>query len=299
MEIKLRDTLRACLPQMVTDLRALAREHCPEATALREAGYTIANDADKAVIRIYDEIWWLGVNAEDLVNELDAVTAPEIEVQINSPGGGVFDGIAIYNALRNHPATVTTRVDALAASIASVVAQAGDKRVMQPSAQMMIHNAHGLVVGDNRDHQDMADLLKQQDGVIAGIYAARSGKDAAGFRDLMNAGTWLTAERAVAEGLADAVLDPPKNSVQRTLHDQIAETVRAVEDVTARADEVRALRSEAGKDLSQAVTVSLHGLRDSVTFLDGLLNTTPHEDVEQWSETELADLNRRLAAYTR
>lgn len=296
---KLRDAVRACLPGMVTDLRALATEHCPEAVGLREAGYRIVNDAGKSTIRIYDEIWWLGVNAEAFVEDLDAITNSEIEVQINSPGGGVFEGIAIYNALRNHPATVTTRVDGLAASIASVVVQAGDRRIMQPASQMMVHNAHALVVGDNRDHQEMSNLLKQQDEVIAGIYAARSGKDTDGFRSLMNDSTWLTAERAVAEGLADEVLDTAPANVQRpALHNQIADTVRAVEDAITRADEVRALRSDAGKDLSQTVNASLLGLRDAVTRLDDLLNT-PHADDNQdrWDAAELEALYARLDAH--
>ena len=116
---KLHDRLRAKLPDKIGDLRALARDHAPEAVRQREAGYNITNLADESVVRIYDEIWWLGVNALDLVADLDAITSPKIRVEINSPGGDVFDGIAIYNALRNHPAHVTTRVDGIAASIAS------------------------------------------------------------------------------------------------------------------------------------------------------------------------------------
>ena len=138
----LREHVRARLPDAITDLRALAKDRMLESGVQREAGYTIQNAAgEEAVVRIYDEIWWLGVNAQDLTRELDAITAPSIRVEINSPGGDVFDGIAIYNALRNHPAHVTTRVDGLAASIASVIAQAGDKRLIQPAAQLMIHNA--------------------------------------------------------------------------------------------------------------------------------------------------------------
>lgn len=298
---KLRDAFRACLPDIVTDLRALAADRCPDATGLREAGYRITNQADKSTIRIYDEIWWLGVNAEDFTTDLENITSAEIEVQINSPGGGVFDGIAIYNSLRNHPATVTTRVDALAASIASVIVQAGDRRVMQPAAQMMIHNAHGLVVGDNRVHQDMADLLRQQDSVIAGIYASRSGRDADAFRELMNAETWLTAERAVAEGLADEVVDAttPANVQRPELYAQIADTVRAVDEAVKRADEVRALRSEAGKDLSQVVTASLLGLRESMTRLDDLLALpTPDDGTDRWDDAELERYMARLDAYT-
>ena len=149
---KLRAALRARMPQVIGDLRALARDHAPDAAVLREAGYSIANAAGDAggvaVVRIYDEIWWLGVNAADFVVELDAVTAPEIRVEVNSPGGDVFDGIAIYHALANHEARVTTRVDGMAASIASVIVQAGDRRLMQPASQMMVHDAWAFTVGN-------------------------------------------------------------------------------------------------------------------------------------------------------
>lgn len=267
-----RERLRTLLPDMIGELRARTAEHRPEGVT-REAGYTIHNAAgDEAVIRIYDEIWFLGVNAQDFVRDLDAVTAPSIRVEINSPGGDVFDGIAIYNALRNHPATVTTRVDGIAASIASVIAQAGDRRLIQPSGQLMIHNAWGLTVGDNREHDDMADILRQQDAVIAGIYAARADKPVDHFRELMDAETWMTAERAVAEGLADEIVAPPaKAAAAVTLHDQIADAVDAVSTCITSAERVVALRAEAGKGLSARNRESLDGLRDAVTRLAGLL----------------------------
>jgi ATP-dependent protease ClpP protease subunit len=301
----LREHVRARLPETITDLRALAKDRMPDTTVQREAGYTIQNAAgEEAVVRIYDEIWWLGVNAQDLTRELDAITAPSIRVEINSPGGDVFDGIAIYNALRNHPAYVTTRVDGLAASIASVIAQAGDKRMIQPAAQLMIHNAWGVTMGDTKDHAEMSDLLKQQDAVLAGIYASRSGRPADGFRDLMNAETWLTAEAAIEAGLADEVFDPaPKQktdaSSRRTLLDQISDAVDAVTDVINSAEQVSALRTAAGKELSNRNQESLVGLRDAITRLDGLLPPTPaDETVEAWTQEQIDELQARVASRT-
>jgi len=199
--------IAAQMPDVIASLRAKAADH---GDLRREAGYTIQNAAgDEAVVRIYDEIWALGVNALDFTADLEAISAPRIQVQINSPGGNVFDGIAIYNALRLHPAHVTTRVDGIAASIASVIAQAGDHRVMVSSSQMMVHNAFGMAVGNSSDHEEMAAILAHQDEILAGIYASRSDKDPAYYLGLMNAETGMTAEAAVAEGLADEVLDPP------------------------------------------------------------------------------------------
>lgn len=171
--------------------------------------YEIKNaTSDVAEVRIYDEIGWFGITAEQFVAELDEITAPEMVVAINCPGGDVFDGIAIYNALRSHPAKVTTRVDSLAASIASVILQAGDTRVMLSASQLMIHDAWGLAIGNARDMREMADLLDRQSDVIASIYAANGPEDTAHYRALMEEDKWFTDEEAVEEGLADEVIDP-------------------------------------------------------------------------------------------
>lgn len=176
--------------------------------------YEISNAAgdndEPAVIRLYQEIGYWGVTAEDFARELDAVSASTIEVWINSPGGDVFDGIAIYNVLRAHSARVITRVDGIAASAASVIAQAGDHRVMLESAQMMIHEAWGLAIGPADEIRAFADILDQQNEVIAGVYASRSGGDAEAFRALMSAETWLTDEQTVELGLADEVVVPER-----------------------------------------------------------------------------------------
>jgi len=276
----LRDQTRARMTDTISGLRGKATDHAPDAVRAREAGYRVLNAAgDEAVVRIYDEIWWLGVNAQDLVADLDTISAPRIRVEINSPGGDVFDGIAIYNALRNHPAHVTTRVDGLAASIASIIAQAGDTRLIQATGQLMIHNAWGMTIGDNRDHTETAALLEQQDGILADIYARHGKGDANHFRSLMNAETWMTAEAAVAEGLADAIVEPPtkeqpKDAVRPTLLAEISSTVDAVNEVIASAERVVALRADAGKDLSIANREGLAGLRDVIGRLDGLLTPT-------------------------
>lgn len=158
-----------------------------------------------AMLHIYGEIGFWGITASDLVAELAALDVSAIDVHINSPGGEIFDGIAICNALRAHRATVTTYVDSLAASIASVIAMAGDRVVMAPNSQMMIHDGSGFCIGDAADMREMADLLDRQSDNIASVYAAKAGGDVADWRALMTAETWYTAEEAVAAGLADEV----------------------------------------------------------------------------------------------
>lgn len=264
------------------ELRARIRDRTrPHGRATPRPWYEIRNaaddDDDAAVVRIYGEIgwsWFGGLTAEDFVRDLDEVSASKIRVEINSPGGDVFDGIAIYNALRAHPAHVTTRVDGLAASAASLIVQAGDHRVMLSSAQMMIHEAWGIVIGPASDMRAMADMLEQQNGVIAGVYASRSDAgDREHFLGLMAAETWLTDSEAVEEGLADEVVDPPRQTQDRgpTLHDEISEAAGAVSGAVQSAERVAALRAERGKGLSQRNRDSLVELRAAADRLDALL----------------------------
>ncbi len=156
-----------------------------------------------AELWIYDEIGMWGIPATDVVARLLMIGAPTIHVHINSPGGDFFDGLAIYNALMDHPATIAVTVDALAASAASFIAMAGDTITMNRGSQMMIHDASGLTLGNEADHLEMASVLGRVSDEMAAIYAARGGGDQAGWRALMRAETWYSAGEAVSAGLAD------------------------------------------------------------------------------------------------
>jgi ATP-dependent protease ClpP protease subunit len=168
-------------------------------------------DPETTEVFIYDEIGGLcGISADEFVKDLQAITSPNIDVRINSPGGSLFDSIAIYNALVKHPANVTTYVDALAASGASIIAMAGDECVVMVGGQLMIHDALGLEMGNAADMRAMADFLDKQSGNIATIYAAKSGNDDVEmWRNLMLAETWMFAEEAVTLGLADSIYVRP------------------------------------------------------------------------------------------
>lgn len=186
-----------------------ARVAAPLQRASARKWYRIDNAAGDggaaAEILIYEEIGYWGTTADQFVKDLRAVTAPTINLHINSPGGDVFDGIAIHNALKAHPAQVNVHVDALAASIASVIAMAGDTVHMPPSAYLMIHNAWSFAIGDAIELRKTADLLDKINGTIADVYAARGSKTAEEFKALMSAETWLTAQEAVDAGLADVI----------------------------------------------------------------------------------------------
>jgi len=172
--------------------------------------YEIKNKTDKAEVWIYEEIgenWWdgSGITAKGFQKELSAIKASQIDLHINSPGGLVFDGITIYNLLKQHPANVTTYIDGLAASIASVIALAGDKIVMADNALFMIHKASGAVYGNSDDMRDFADKLDKVNGSIATTYTSKTGKDETEINDLMKAETWMTAKDALDSGFIDEI----------------------------------------------------------------------------------------------
>jgi len=172
----------------------------------RNDWYRIENKADgPASVYIYDEIGYFGVTAKDFVNDLNGITASEIDLHLNSPGGDVFDGIAIYESLKSHSAKINVVVDSLAASAASFIAMAGDTVTMARNAQMMIHDAMGLCVGNAADMEEMIGLLNKCSDNIADIYAQRAGGTADSWREKMKAETWYSAQEAVDAGLADSV----------------------------------------------------------------------------------------------
>lgn len=152
-------------------------------------------------VMVYDEIGWFGITAQDFINDLKQVQGP-IDLHLNSPGGEVFDGIAIHAFLAARGG-VTTYVDSLAASIASVIAMAGDEIVMGRNASMMIHDGWGMCIGNAADMLEQADLLSRVSDNIASIYADRTGKPVEHWREAMLAETWYIGKEAVDAGLAD------------------------------------------------------------------------------------------------
>jgi ATP-dependent protease ClpP protease subunit len=180
--------------------------------APRAAGsdwFRITNADDRAKIYLFGVIgdYWGedDVTAAAFVKALDAITAPTIELRVNSPGGLVFDGVAIYTALSEHPARVEATVDGMAASAASFVVQAADSIAIQKPAWMAIHDAQGITMGGPAEHREMTELLDELSNTIAGIYTDRAGKTVEHWRSEMGREARYTGEQAVAAGLADRV----------------------------------------------------------------------------------------------
>jgi ATP-dependent Clp protease, protease subunit len=172
--------------------------------------FDIINKADRAEIWIYEEIgedFWTGsgITAKEFQKELSGIKSSQIDLHINSPGGLVFDGITIHNLLKQHPANVTTYIDGLAASIASVIALSGDRVVMAENALFMIHKASGMVFGNSDDMRDFAEKLDKVNGSIATTYMSKTGKEENEINEMMKAETWFTAKDALEYGFVDEI----------------------------------------------------------------------------------------------
>lgn len=191
---------------------------------------------------ISDFTWWGDeVTPKEFRDELKKHTG-NLTVSVNSPGGDVFAGVSIYNALREFDGEVTVRVDGIAASIASVIAMAGDKIIMAPGSMMMIHKPWTLAIGDANELDKVKEVLNGIEKSIVPIYASRTGKSAEEIQDLLDAETWMTAEQAVEMGFADDLIEAKKSSFsdafKNALNGQFAynmsATKKPLEDLVAK-----------------------------------------------------------------
>jgi len=161
-----------------------------------------------AEVFLYDIIGMWGIDAETFSREIAALDVELLRIRINSPGGDVFDGMAIHNAIARHPARTETWIDGLAASAASYIALAGDEVFMADNALLMIHDPWSFTLGNARDHRKEADILDKISDQIIGIYARKTGMEADELKDMMAEETWLTAEEALDQGFVDQVVEP-------------------------------------------------------------------------------------------
>ena len=176
----------------------------------RGAGvFRAETSGNEATLYLYDTIvsdaFWGGVSANDFVRELAALKADTIHLRINCPGGEVFAGQAMAQAIREHPANIVAHVDGYAASAASWVALAADQVLISEGGFFMIHKAMTIAIGNSEDLRTTADLLEKVDSTLIAVYVKETGQDAQQIADWMSAETWFTAEEAVAAGFADAI----------------------------------------------------------------------------------------------
>jgi len=235
--------------------------------------YNIVNKSEKAEIYIYEQIgedFWSGggVTAKAFQKELSEIKASQIDLHINSPGGVVFDGITIYNLLKHHPANITTYIDGLAASIASVIALSGNKVVMANNALFMVHSASGVTMGTASDMRDFAERLDKVNTAISETYISKTGKTEKEISDIMNDETWMTADEAMNHGFIDEISGDADMTacakfvptMYKAQYHNIPSIITRREKPTARQAE-KALR-DVGYNQAQAKAILAEGLKE-------------------------------------
>ena len=218
---------------------------------------------DTAEIIIYDVIGWPYNDAFDLVRSLGSIKAKNITVRINSPGGDVFDGVAIFNALKDHDARVTTKIEGLAASMASVVALAGDEVQAHKNAMYMIHDPWVLAAGNQYDLREIADILQKIGVNMLDIYYDKSSIGKRELKAMMKEETWFTAAEAKDRGLIDTVLEAGAAkakfdlSIFANVPDELEDADR--EGATLSKQEIERALRDAGASRSFAKSIAARG----------------------------------------
>jgi len=249
-----------------------------------KSGYKIENKAtEESTVYIYDEISWFGISAEQFVKDLNALKSKIINIRINSPGGSVFDGTAVFNAIKQHKSKTITHIDGLAASISSVIALASDEVRMAENAFLMIHDPWSIVIGNADTMREEADLLDKVGGTIAKTYMDKTGKDEDEIKDLMTAETWMTAEEALEMGFIDVIEESEKNEkAKATFFDlsvfaNVPDQLKGEKQTPTARDLERILR-DAGYTQKQAKAIVADGLPDDLRDGDQIDDLTPGKE---------------------
>lgn len=177
---------------------------------MKEKGtvYEFKNEADRATLKIYDYIGkYEEVNAKDISDKLDQLSGMPLDIYINSGGGEVFEGVTIYNALKRYHGQKTVYIDGIAASIASVIAMAADKVVMNKMSMLMIHNAVSFCYGNAADFEDMAEKLKKINDLIRIAYIGKTKMSEEKIKEYMDNETYFKADEAKELGFCDEISD--------------------------------------------------------------------------------------------
>jgi ATP-dependent protease ClpP protease subunit len=209
-------------PNNLRALRAAWRAASEDVTPRVTPCFEVRNATDEtAKLYVYDVIGGWDLDSSEFVKAVHGITAKSIDMHVNSPGGFVYDAVSMYEAVKQHPANVTTHIDGLAASAASFLALAGDSVEIARGGRMMIHDAQGVGIGSPADMREYADLLDEVSNDIAGYYAEHTGGKPAKWRAAMTATTWYSASEAVSAGLADRISGDSKKSEPEDLRSQL------------------------------------------------------------------------------
>ncbi|MEP1372526.1 MAG: head maturation protease, ClpP-related [Sulfitobacter pontiacus] len=203
---------------------------------------------------IGEDFWGEGVTAKRVSAALRSIGAQDVVVNINSPGGDFFEGLAIYNLLRDHPHKVTVKVLGMAASAASIIAMAGDEIQIARAGFLMIHNTQVVAAGDRNTMREIADWQETMDSVLADIYAYRVGIDRADVSAMLDAEEWFSGTRAVEAKFADKLLDSDQvETKSRNSADRQKVSLRMMDSLLAQAKQTRSERRDILNDFKGAM----------------------------------------------
>ncbi|HFT7667906.1 TPA: head maturation protease, ClpP-related [Serratia marcescens] len=232
-------------------------EPLPSALERWNGGLKAAASDDNS-ISVFDVIgqdyWGEGVTAKRIAGALRSMNGADVTVNINSPGGDMFEGLAIYNLLREYQGKVTVKVLGLAASAASIIAMAGDEIQIGRGAFLMIHNCWVVAIGNRHDFAAMVEYLEPFDNAMADIYSARSGLDSDTVKQLMDGESYIGGSDAIEKGLADNLLSSDAVSSDE---DSPAAALRKLDSILAKANTPRSERRKLLKALTGSTPIAV------------------------------------------
>jgi len=245
-------------------------------------------------IKLYDTIGGWGISASAFTAQIPK-DAKDITVRINSPGGDVADGIAMYNYLKDHPARVTTIVDGYAASSASLVMLAGDVIKVHKSSIVMVHNPWTVAMGDADDMRHTADVLDEHGKAILGIYMDATGKDEADIIEMMEAETWMRGEAAIENGFATELMEENEPESRAAASAAWSSMLNAIQNgremmkVRTRKEIEDSVRETQAQN--EALTLELAGVKDQVAAVKAEVEATAirHTQEIEAKDSEIAE----------
>lgn len=270
--------------------------------------YILNKKGKEAELLIYDEIgsgfWTEGVTAKQFASDLKAAgNVSRINVRINSPGGSVFDGLAIFNALKSHPAEVVVHIDGMALSMASVIAMAGNTISIAENALMMIHDPQGMVVGSAEDMREQAQLLDKIRDSLAIAYEQKTGLNREQIVEMMREETWLNSTEAVEQGFADQLSSEPLAiaAMCRSVPEYLRDSPRAADLAPFIVKETAAMPIDSPPDVTNATDVEPTRVAATIEELRAMPGSSAEFVVEQLSNGSTfleaqTEINRQLVA---
>lgn len=227
---------------------------------MSKSWYRVQNKSDALDVSIHEEIGLWGITAQDFIADIRQFKGDVINLSINSPGGSVFDGFAMYNAIKDHPATVNAKVEGIAASAASTVLLAADNITMPEASFLMIHDPWSFSVGNSTELREMADFLDKLGEQITNIYVKNTTLERDEIIDMMANETWLNGQEALDMGFVDSLTEEKAAALNRGWAQKFKnapkEKAKPLSDLESKKEFEQFLRESGGFSKSMATAIT-------------------------------------------